>query len=174
MEIKNTTPVTYKAIRASTSQMNLPSTRKTDIFFGAVCILDLVSFVRYLILVIQGRGYWLTYVILACSGVVAVSCVPLLFLSRIAAKRVAAKKTVLSYVFTEDGYTCEGAGIETPYHAYDTVLKVTEDAEYFFLFVGENQICTVSKSGFTEGTAEDFVSLLAEKIGADKVNFYTL
>ena len=171
MEIKNTTPYTYDALMAfSKHQAASPEGKRSHWFFLAVGILNTVGLIRYGLHLLTGNRTPL-YCLVFASLVFAEICFFLvLFAPQIRAKRIAKRGATVSYGFTEDGLTHNAINGETTSLSYDSIQKVTESPDYYFLYVAEADAHIVSKSGFTEGNENDFRLLLRTVIDPKKLH----
>ena len=66
--------------------------------------------------------------------------------------------------FDADGYT-NNAGGATGHWPYEKVQAVCETNDYFVLLLGPRRGQVYDKSGFVEGTAEEFRGFISEKSG---------
>ena len=169
MEIKNTTPMTYKAVTAFLSQNNA-SDKKTLILLTVLMILSAIPAVRGLLSIARGWGDLVTYLVVICTSIVTLGCAILMLLPKITAWRIASRKLVFTFTFTQDGYTYGEQGREPTPRTYDAILRVTESPDYYFLYIAEKQAQLVAKNGFTEGTERDFRILLHTVIDPKKLH----
>ena len=175
MEIKNTTPYTYDTLMAFSKHHDAsPEGKRSHWFFLAVGILNTVGLIRYGLHLLMGNRTLLYGLAFAGLVFVEICFFLVLFAPQIRAKRIAKRSMTVSYGFTEDGLTHNAKNGEIASLSYDGILKVTESPDYYFLYIAESDALIVSKNGFTEGTAEEFTALLRDKLGADKLSFYTL
>ena len=170
MEIKNTTPYTYDALMAfSKHQAASPEGKRSHWFFLAAGIFNTVGLIRYGLHLLTGNRPPL-YCLVFASLVFAEICFFLvLFAPQIRAKRIAKRGATVSYGFTEDGLTHNAINGETTSLSYDSIQKVTESPDYYFLYVAEADALIVVKNGFTEGTENDFRTLLRTVIDPKKL-----
>lgn len=75
---------------------------------------------------------------------------------------VAAGQNVNVSHFREDGFT-EGTQNRPIAYNYDALCEITENKEYFVLFLDKTHSIILDKSGFSEGDPEAFASFLEEK-----------
>ena len=169
MEIENTTPMTYKAVTSFLSQNNA-SDKKTMILLTVLMILSAIPAVRGLLSIARGWGDIITYLVATCTLIVTVGCAILILLPKITAWRIASRKLVFTFTFTRDGYTYGEQGREPTPHTYDTILRVTESPDYYFLYIAKKQAQPVAKDGFTEGNEADFRTLLLTVIAPQKLH----
>ena len=171
MEIKNHTPYTYDALMAfSKHQSASPEGKRSHWFFLAVGILNTVGMIRYGLHLLTGNRTPLYCLVFASSVFVEICFFLVLFLPQIRAKRIAKRGATVSYGFTEDGLTHNAINGETTSLSYDSIQKVTESPDYYFLYVAEADAPIVSKTGFTEGTENDFRTLLRTVIDPQKLH----
>ncbi len=93
-------------------------------------------------------------------------------LSRNIRKQV--KDVVCRITFTEEGLDevahSEMTGLHSESHIpYKEILKVTESASAYYLYIRRNAAHIITKDGFVEGTEAAFLMLLREKIEAKKL-----
>ena len=175
MEIKNQTAYTYNALMAfSKNHAASPEGKTSHWFFLAVGILNTVGLIRYGFHLLTGNRTLLYGLVYAGLVFVEICFLLVLFAPQIRAKRIANRGATVSYGFTEDGLTHNAKNGEIASLSYDGIQKVTESPDYYFLYIAAADALIVSKNGFTEGTAEEFTALLRDKLGADKLSFYTL
>ena len=67
-------------------------------------------------------------------------------------------------VFDDTGYTTMIQGAQTRW-AYGRIQKVCETADFFVCFLGKKHGQIFAKSGFTQGTPEEFRTFIAETTG---------
>ena len=169
MDIKNITPVTYKAVSAFSAQNNT-SDKKSLIALTVLMIISAIPAVRGLLSIAQGLGNHITYLVVICTAIVVVGCVVLMLLPKIAARRIASRKMVFAFSFTHEGYAYGEQGHEPTPMAYEAILRVTETPDYYFLYIAENQAQIVAKDGFTAGSEQDFRTLLQAVIHPSKLH----
>ena len=170
MKIKNTTPYTYDALMAfSKHQAASPEGKRSHWFFLAVGILNTVGLIRYGFHLLMGNRTLLYGLAFAGLVFVEICFLLVLFAPQIRAKRIAKRGATVSYGFTEDGLTHNAINGETTSLSYDSIQKVTESPDYYFLYVAEEDAHIVSKNGFTEGTENDFRTLLRTVIDPKKL-----
>ena len=170
MEIKNTTPYTYDALMAfSKSHDSSPEGKKGNLLFWVAGLLNTGGIIRYGVHLLMGNRSPLFCLVFASLVVVEIGFILLLLTPRILAKRRAKKSITVSYGFTEDGLTHNAINGETTSLSYNSIQKVTESPDYYFLYVAEADAHIVSKSGFTEGNEQDFRTLLRTVIEPKKL-----
>ena len=171
MEIKNTTPYTYDALMAfSKNQAASPEGKRSHWFFLAAGILTTVSLIRYGIHLLMGNRTPLYCLIFAGSVFTEICFFIVLFAPQIHAKRIAKQGVTVSYGFTEGGLTHNAKNREIASLSYDGILKVTESPDYYFLYIAESDALIVAKDSFTEGTENDFRTLLRTVIEPQKLH----
>ena len=171
MEIKNTTAHTYKALMAfAKHQASSPEGKKSHWFFVAVSILNAASLIRFGLYLLMGNRAPLYWMIFAGSVFILICSFIILFAPQIHAKRVAKQGMTVSYGFTEDGLTHNAINGETTSLSYDSIQKVTESPDYYFLYIAEADALIVAKDGFTEGNEADFRTLLRTVIDPQKLH----
>ena len=171
MEIKNTTSYTYDALMAfSKHQAASPEGKRSHWFFLAVGILNTVGLIRYGLHLLTGNRTPLYCLAFASLVFVEICFLFVLFLPQIRAKRIAKRGATVSYGFTEDGVTHNAQNGESSSLPYNGIRKVTESPDYYFLYIAEGDALIVSKSGFTEGTEQDFRTLLRTVIDPEKLH----
>ena len=171
MEIKNTTPYTYDALMAfSKNQAASPEGKRSHWFFLAAGILTTVSLIRYRIHLLMGNRTPLYCLIFAGSVFTEICFFIVLFAPQIHAKRIAKQGVTVSYGFTEGGLTHNAKNREIASLSYDGILKVTESPDYYFLYIAESDALIVAKDSFTEGTENDFRTLLRTVIEPQKLH----
>lgn len=171
MEIKNTTAYTYDALTAfSKSHAASPEGKKGNVLLWVAGILTAGSLIRYGVHLLMGNRTPLYCLVFVSSVVVAICFILVLLTPRIHAKRRARQNTVVSYGFAEDGLTHSAQNGEITSLPYDGIRKVTESLDYYFLYVAEGDALIVSRSGFTEGSENDFRLLLRTVIDPQKLH----
>ena len=171
MEIKNHTPYTYDALRAfSKHQAASPEGKRSHWFFLAVGILNTVGLLRYGVHLLMGNRSPLYCLVFASSVIVEICFFLVLFAPQIRAKKITKQGLTVSYGFTEDGLTHNAINGETTSLSYDSIQKVTESPDYYFLYVAEADAHIVAKNGFTEGNEDDFRTLLRTVIDPQKLH----
>ena len=171
MEIKNTTSYTYDALMAfSKHQAASPEGKRSHWFFLAVGILNTVGLIRYGLHLLTGNRTPLYCLAFASLVFVEICFLFVLFLPQIRAKRIAKRGATVSYGFTEDGVTHNAQNGESSSLPYNGIRKVTESPDYYFLYIAEGDALIVSKSGFTEGSEQDFRTLLRTVIDPEKLH----
>ena len=171
MEIKNTTSYTYDALMAfSKHQAASPEGKRSHWFFLAVGILNTVGLIRYGLHLLTGNRTPLYCLVFASSVFVEICFFLVLFAPQIRAKRIAKRGATVSYGFTEDGLTHNAQNGESSSLPYNGIRKVTESPDYYFLYIAEGDALIVSKSGFTEGSEQDFRTLLRTVIDPEKLH----
>lgn len=171
MEIKNTTPYTYDALMAfSKHQAASPEGKRSHWFFLAVGILNTVGLIRYGLHLLTGNRTPLYCLVFAGLVFVEICFFLVLFAPQIHAKRIAKRGVTVSYGFTEDGLTHNAKKREIASLSYDGILKVTESPDYYFLYIAESDALIVAKDSFTEGTENDFRTLLRTVIEPQKLH----
>ena len=171
MEIKNTTSYTYDALMAfSKHQATSPEGKRSHWFFLAVGILNTVGLIRYGLHLLTGNRTPLYCLAFASLVFVEICFLFVLFLPQIRAKRIAKRGATVSYGFTEDGLTHNAQNGESSSLPYNGIRKVTESPDYYFLYIAEGDALIVSKSGFTEGSEQDFRTLLRTVIDPEKLH----
>lgn len=171
MEIKNTTSYTYDALMAfSKHQAASPEGKRSHWFFLAVGILNTVGLIRYGLHLLTGNRTPLYCLAFASLVFVEICFLFVLFLPQIRAKRIAKRGATVSYGFTEDGLTHNAQNGESSSLPYNGIRKVTESPDYYFLYIAEGDALIVSKSGFTEGSEQDFRTLLRTVIDPEKLH----
>ena len=170
MEIKNQTAYTYNALMAfSKNHAASPEGKKSHWFFLAVGILNTVGLIRYGLHLLTGNRTPLYGLAFASLVFVEICFFLVLFAPQIRAKRIAKRGATVSYGFTEDGLTHNAINGETTSLSYDSIQKVTESPDYYFLYVAEADAHIVAKNGFTEGNEQDFRTLLRTVIDPQKL-----
>ena len=171
MEIKNTTPYTYDALMAfSKSPASSPEGKKGNLLFWVAGLLNTGGIIRYGVHLLMGNRSPLFCLVFASLVVVEICFILLLFTPRILAKRRAKKSITVSYGFTEDGLMHNAQNGESSSLPYNGIRKVTESPDYYFLYIAEGDALIVSKSGFTEGSEQDFRTLLRTVIDPEKLH----
>lgn len=91
---------------------------------------------------------------------------------RKSSRKNAERGMAVEYVFGEDSFTAvttSTVGREQGEMKYAVITKVTETESAYCLYVNRMAAHLVSKSGFTEGTAQDFVHLLRVNVDPKKL-----
>lgn len=72
------------------------------------------------------------------------------------------KHGAVEYIFGEEDIAMRSSLEETRLQ-YGGIVKVTEDKNYFFLYVSKASALVLAKKGFVEGKPEDFAAFLSGK-----------
>ena len=92
-----------------------------------------------------------------------------LFMKKILKKHMRGKVPTNDYSFTEEGYevaTCMNDGTQgSASGSYDAFIEAREYKDVWLLYLNKETVFAVSKSGMTEGTAEEISALLSRAMG---------
>ena len=72
------------------------------------------------------------------------------------------KHGAVEYVFSDEDVAVR-SNLEDTRMQYGSFVKVTEDKNYFFLYVSKASALVLAKKGFVEGRPEDFAAFLSGK-----------
>ncbi len=82
-----------------------------------------------------------------------------------------AKITGVLYKFSDDGFEVT-TDLDNGTAKYDTLMKIVEDKNYFFLFVQKYSAYIVPKCDFSSGDPAEFSAFIAEKTGLEVKRTY--
>lgn len=177
MEIKNTTSHTYDTLMAFNRQHQRKLITAMTVIICICAGIMVIALIAGLILSATLGGdpfdasdftLPLFYVIFAVFLLVW----PSLRRKKICTKQ-AAVHNVVEYTFTEEGFVENSTSDTVTGHSenkYAVIVKVTESEDAFYLYVNHLAAHIVSKNGFTEGTEQDFRTLLHTVIDPKKLH----
>lgn len=177
MQIVNHTTYTYDCLM----EFNRHYKRKFNI--AANCILGIASGILLTALLVNlilyGAGItskpeWSdVFIPLAYSALAAFLILFPIIIRRVGCRKGAAQHTEVTCRFTEDGFeensTSATAQTESHYQ-YSLIVQITESEHYIYLFLNRVSAVIVDKQGFTEGTLNDFKTLLRTHVEAKKIH----
>ena len=176
MEIKNTTSYTYDVLMEFNRQHKRKLFRAISIIFFVATVAMFAALLANLILCAVGIMELFDVQIQSMAWLYATLSIFLLLFARLHRRKFCRKQAAIhpvdNYVFTQEGFenisTSDTGNVQGQYK-YDVIVNVTESDHAFYLYIAPNAAHIVSKDGFTEGTENDFRTLLRTVIEPKKL-----
>ncbi len=174
MILKNKTEYNYENVKDFTKYSQGYNSTAVFIIFIVCCVIMVASYIIGGILGDESDGFTGNWFVIFWS-VMAVLYVIMLILQEKNAKKTAEQNIIAEFEFndTEILVTSVSSTEKSATRAkYDLITKVTRSKKSYFLFI-RNSVSAfiISKNGFTEGTAEDFETLLRVNLEPKKIKF---
>ena len=176
MEIKNTTSYTYDILMEFNRQHQKKLITAMQIIICACAGGMILALIAGLTLNATLGGEPMTAVDFTLPPIYVLGAAFLLAYPPIRRKMICTKQanlhTRVECTFTEEGFSeisTSDTVSEQRECKYAIITKVTESANAFYLYIAPNAAHIISKNGFTEGTENDFRTLLRTVIEPKKL-----
>ena len=176
MEIKNTTPYSYETLMEFNRQHKRKLITTMTVIICICAGIMLLAVIASAILSALEIEPFNTQIAVAATVYILIAVFLLLWPSLHRKKtctKQAAVHTVASYTFNNEGFTVASTSDTERGERvcqYTVIAKVTESESAYYLYVNHLAAHIVSKTGFTEGTEQEFRTLLRTVIEPKKLS----